>query len=56
MEVPKTFRQDFIKNIKKKYKNIKFTYLFSPPFRKLSLKEKKIFKKKLINQKLIYYL
>ena len=34
-------QQDFIKNIKKKYKNIKFTYLFSPPFRKLSLKEVK---------------
>ena len=32
-------QQDFIKNIKKKYKNIKFTYLFSPPFRKLTLKE-----------------
>ena len=34
-------QQDFIKNIKKKYKNIKFTYLFSPPFRKLTLKEVK---------------
>jgi N-acetylglucosaminyldiphosphoundecaprenol N-acetyl-beta-D-mannosaminyltransferase len=34
-------QRDFIKNIKKKYKNIKFTYLFSPPFRKLSLKEVK---------------
>jgi N-acetylglucosaminyldiphosphoundecaprenol N-acetyl-beta-D-mannosaminyltransferase len=32
-------QQKFIKNIKKKYKKIKFTYLFSPPFRKLSLKE-----------------
>ncbi len=38
-------QRDFIKNIKKKYKNIKFTYLFSPPFRKLSIKEvKKIHK------------
>ena len=34
-------QKKFIKNIKKKYKNIKFTYLFSPPFRKLSLKEVK---------------
>jgi len=38
-------QRDFVKNIKKKYKNIKFTYLFSPPFRKLSIKEvKKIHK------------
>jgi N-acetylglucosaminyldiphosphoundecaprenol N-acetyl-beta-D-mannosaminyltransferase len=34
-------QRDFIKNIKKEYNNIKFTYLFSPPFRKLSLKEVK---------------
>ena len=29
----------FVKNLKKKYKKIKFTYLFSPPFRKLTLNE-----------------
>jgi len=34
-------QKDFIKNMKKKYTKIKFTYLFSPPFRKLSLKEVK---------------
>ena len=40
-------QRKFIKNIKKKYKNIKFTYLFSPPFRKLSIKEKKNIQKKI---------
>ena len=29
----------FVKNLKKKYKKIKFTYLFSPPFRNLTLNE-----------------
>ena len=32
-------QQKFIKKIKLKYKDVKFSYLFSPPFRKLSLKE-----------------
>lgn len=40
-------QRDFIKNIKKKYNNIKFTYLFSPPFRKLRVKEKKDIQKKI---------
>lgn len=32
-------QRKFINNIKKKYKKIRFTYLFSPPFRKLNNKE-----------------
>ena len=45
-------QQDFIKNIKKKYKNIKFTYLFSPPFRKLSINEVKNIHKEINKSKL----
>ena len=45
-------QQDFIKNIKKKYKNIKFNYLFSPPFRKLSLKEVKNIHKQINKSKI----
>jgi N-acetylglucosaminyldiphosphoundecaprenol N-acetyl-beta-D-mannosaminyltransferase len=45
-------QQDFINNIKKKYKNIKFTYLFSPPFRKLSLKEEKNIHKEINKSKI----
>jgi N-acetylglucosaminyldiphosphoundecaprenol N-acetyl-beta-D-mannosaminyltransferase len=44
-------QKKFIKNIKKKYKNIKFTYLFSPPFRKLSLKEVKNIQKEINKSK-----
>ena len=45
-------QRDFIKNIKKKYKNIKFTYLFSPPFRKLTLKEIKNIHKEINKSKI----
>ena len=34
-------QKKFVKNIKKKYKKIKFTYLFSPPFKKLNNYEKR---------------
>ena len=44
-------QRDFIKNIKKKYNNIKFTYLFSPPFRKLRVEEKKNIQKKINKSK-----
>lgn len=44
-------QKKFIKNIKKKYKNIKFTYLFSPPFRKLSIKEIKNIQKEINKSK-----
>ena len=39
MEALIMFSKTLLKILKKKYKNIKFTYLFSPPFRKLTLKE-----------------
>ena len=44
-------QQKFIKKIKKKYKKIKFTYLFSPPFRKLSFKEINDIRKKINKSK-----
>ncbi len=34
-------QKKFVKNIKKKYKKIKFTYLFSPPFKNLNNREKR---------------
>ena len=37
----------FVKNLKKKYKKINFTYLFSPPFRDLSSEEIKNIQKKI---------
>jgi len=48
----KDVQRNFIKNIKKKYKNIKFTYLFSPPFRKLNPKEVKNIHKEINKSKL----
>ena len=45
-------QRDFVKNIKNKYKNIKFTYLFSPPFRKLTLKEIKNIHKEINKSKI----
>ena len=42
----------FIKNIKKKYIKIKFKYLYSPPFRKLSIKEKNTIQKKINKSKI----
>ena len=55
MVVPNNVQRDFIKNIKKKYKNIKFTYLFSPPFRKLSIKEIKNIHKEINKSKFRYF-
>ena len=45
-------QRDFIKRIKKKYKTIKFSYLFSPPFRKLTTKEKTKIQKEINKSKI----